>query len=467
MNDDLFGEVKGKREEPRVFSVSEITKTVRGVLEDEIGTIWVEGEVSNYRKQASGHEYFVLKDASAQLSCVRFARGGTRLKSVALAEGMQIQVRGVLTVYEARGQYQMNVQIVQAGGAGLLQAKFEALKRQLQAEGLFEASRKRALPRFPKAMGIVTSATGAALRDMLSVLGRRAPWLRVVLFPARVQGGGAAEEVASGIEALNRLAKSGERELDLIVVTRGGGSVEDLWAFNEDVLARAIAGSALPVVSAVGHEIDFTIADFVADLRAPTPSAAAELIAPDGGELMRRIGELAMRLVRSLVSGLAEKRRGVEVLARSGLFREPEKRLAEASQRTDLAQESLERALGRGMERGRQQVMGLQSRLREYRPDQLLALRRQAFDTLEERFLRKSNDAWKARADQLGRLEEMLGLLAPQATLARGYTMTMGVGGKMVGSVEDVKEGMTLTTQFKDGRVESRVEVGYLGQESD
>jgi len=202
------------------------------------------GEVSNYRRQASGHQYFTLKDATSQLACVLFARGGGRLKDTPLADGMQVQVRGAATVYEARGQYQMNVQLVQAAGAGLLQAKFEALKRRLDAEGLFEPSRKRMLPRFPAVVGIVTSPTGAALRDMLNILARRAPWLRVIVSPARVQGDGAAAEVAEAIWELNRFAELGLLPVDLIVVARGGGSIEDLWAFNEEVVARAIAASS-------------------------------------------------------------------------------------------------------------------------------------------------------------------------------------------------------------------------------
>ncbi len=454
MSVDLFGTPEPAREEPRVFSVSEITRTVRAVLEDEIGTVWVEGEVSNYRKQASGHQYFTLKDAQAQLACVWFARGGSRLKQVALTDGMQVQVRGALTVYEARGQYQLNVQLVQAGGAGLLQAKFEALKRKLEAEGLFETARKRALPEFPTVIGIVTSPTGAALRDMLHVLARRAPWLRVIVSAARVQGEGAAAEIAAGLAALNELAAPP----DVIVIARGGGSVEDLWAFNEEVVARAVAGSAIPVVSAVGHEIDFTIGDFVADLRAPTPSAAAELIAPDGADLVRRLGQWVVQMRRQMVAALGAHRNRLDFLARSTFFREPEMRLAEAQQRTDLAEEGLRRAMREQVGLARQRVEGLLATLRQHRPDQFVALRRQHLQALRTHFAARFSEAWKEPQARFARLAEMLRVLAPAATLARGYTMTMKSDGTMVAGAAEVRPGMCLITRFADGEVKSRAE---------
>ena len=455
MSVDLFGTPEPAREEPRVFSVSEITRSVRTVLEDEIGTVWVEGEVSNYRKQGSGHQYFTLKDAQAQLACVWFARGGVRLRQVALAEGMQVQVRGALTVYEARGQYQLNVQLAQAGGAGLLQAKFEALKRKLEGEGLFDPARKRTLPPFPQVIGIVTSPTGAALRDMLHVLARRAPWVRVVVCPARVQGDGAAEEIAAGIAALNGLR---ERRVDVIVVARGGGSVEDLWAFNEEVVARAIAASARPVVSAVGHEIDFTIADFAADLRAPTPSAAAELIAPDGAELARRLAQMRGQLQRQMTAALSAHRSRVDFLARSAFFREPGQRLAEATQRTDLATEALHRALREGLARACQQVATLLAALRQHRPDQLLAMRRQHFAAVRAEFAGRFQHTLHTRQACFHRLAELLRLLAPEATLARGYSITLKPDGTVLGSVAEARKGLQLLTRVADGEVRSKVD---------
>src|SRR5438270_8479493 len=262
----------------KVFTVSELTRNIRGTLETKFGAVWVQGEISNYKLHPSGHQYFTLKDQRAQISCIIWRDTMAPLRQL-LADGAHVQVLGAVSVFEARGQYQISVQIVQPRGLGVLQAKFEALKRKLEAEGLFDPARKRPLPKFPKRIGIVTSPSGAAIRDILNVLRRRAPWLQILISPVRVQGTGAAKEIAV---AIRELAKPNENfaPVELIVVTRGGGSMEDLWEFNEEIVARTIADVTVPIVSAIGHEIDFTIADFVADLRAPTPSAAAELIVP-------------------------------------------------------------------------------------------------------------------------------------------------------------------------------------------
>src|SRR5436309_9016320 len=275
----------------KVLTVSELTRSIRGTLETKFGAVWVQGEISNYKLHPSGHQYFTLKDQRAQIGCVIWRDTMAPLRQP-LADGAQVQVYGTVTVYEIRGQYQLTVQILQPRGVGLLQARFEALRRKLQSEGLFATERKRPLPKFPQRIGIVTSPSGAAIRDMLNVLRRRAPWLQILINPVRVQGKGAAQEIAV---AIRELASPSENfaPVDLIVLTRGGGSMEDLWEFNEEIVARTIADLTVPVVSAIGHEIDFTIADFVADLRAPTPSAAAELIVPDVVDLQRRVTDLA------------------------------------------------------------------------------------------------------------------------------------------------------------------------------
>ena len=270
-----FGELFTEEETRDVFTVSELTMRVKRTLENQIGQVWVEGEISNFRAQASGHMYFSIKDARTQLSCVLFK--GTRVEQRELMEdGQKVVLQGDLTVYEPRGQYQLIVRAVELQGVGALQAQFEKLKTKLQAEGLFDAETKQELPRFPQRIGIVTSLSAAALRDVLHVVRRRQPSLQIVLAACRVQGKGAENEIANAIDRLNRWATT--EPLDLILVTRGGGSLEDLWAFNEEAVARAIHASSVPVVSAVGHEIDFTISDFVADARAATPSAAAEII---------------------------------------------------------------------------------------------------------------------------------------------------------------------------------------------
>ena len=304
----------------KVLTVTELTRSIRNTLEVKFGAVWVQGEISNYKLHPSGHQYFTLKDARAQIACVIFRNAMPPLR-IPLADGAQVQVYGTVTVFEARGQYQLNVQILQPRGVGLLQAKFEALKRKLQAEGLFAPERKRPLPKFPRQIGIVTSPTGAAIRDILNVLRRRAPWLQILINPVRVQGTGAAQEIAV---AIRELATPNEawRPLDLIVVTRGGGSIEDLWEFNEEIVARTIADVNVPIVSAVGHEIDFTICDFVADLRAATPSAAAELIVPDVADLRRNLDNCARAVGRELFN-----------------------RVRDAQQRLDHAREILQRCL--------------------------------------------------------------------------------------------------------------------------
>src|SRR6266436_3071102 len=328
MTADLFQQTS------KVLTVSELTRSIRGILETKFGAVWVQGEVSNYKLLPSGHQYFTLKDARAQIACVIFRNTMAPLRQP-LADGAQVQVYGNVSVFEARGQYQLSVQILQPRGLGVLQAKFEALKRKLDDEGLFDPARKRPLPKFPKRIGIVTSPSGAAIRDILNVLRRRAPWLHILISPVRVQGTGAAQEIAV---AIRELARPNENlaPVDLIVVTRGGGSMEDLWEFNEEIVARTIADATMPVVSAIGHEIDFTIADFVADLRAPTPSAAAELIVPDILDLRRRIEELSACLHKCLRNFVQHQKTRLRFLSQQTLVRNLVARMREAQQRFDL-----------------------------------------------------------------------------------------------------------------------------------
>jgi len=466
MPDDLFAPPPPPASEPHVFTVSELTRTVRAILEETVGSVWVEGEVSNHRKQPSGHQYFTLKDAGSQLPCVWFAaRGGAAWrKQVPISDGMQVQVRGALTVYEARGQYQLNVQLVQAAGAGLLQAKFEALKRKLEAEGLFAPERKRPLPKFPAAIGIVTSATGAALRDMLNVLGRRAPWVRVVVSPARVQGDGAAEEIVRAIRDLNALAEHGLAPVDLLVVGRGGGSVEDLWSFNEEIVARAIAASELPVVSAVGHEIDFTIADFVADLRAPTPSAAAELIVPDAAELLRHLGQLGAKIRRHVLTEIERHRHRLEYLRRSARFRELPNRLAQARQRLDLAHEAVQRAVRTSLDTRRRALLERAASLRQHRPDQVLTFHRARLATLGRRLAEAGPRLLSDHRRRFEKAATMLRLLSPEATLGRGYSITTLESGAMLRSAAQAEPGAHIVTTVRDGKVHSVVALGAAEQ---
>src|SRR5438128_4799217 len=323
----------------KVLTVAELTRAIRGTLETKFRAVWVQGEISNYRQHPSGHQYFTLKDSRAQLWFVIVRNAPLSLRQP-LADGAQVQVYGNVSVFEARGQYQLSVEIVQPRGFGLLQAKFEALKRKLEAEGLFDPSRKKLPPKFPKRIGIVTSPSGAAIRDILNILRRRARGIEILINPVRVQGIGAAAEIASAINELSNPSAIWP-PLDLIVVARGGGSIEDLWEFNEEIVARAIAAALVPIVSAVGHEIDFTIADFVADLRAPTPSAAAEVIVPAAVELERRVNELAVCLQRCWRNFFARNETRLRLFSDRTVSRELLKRVRDAHQELDWIRETL------------------------------------------------------------------------------------------------------------------------------
>lgn len=441
-------------ETPQIHSVTEITRSIRELIEGVIGEVWVEGEVCNHRKQASGHQYFTLKDDRCQLPCVLFYRPGLRHASVPLRDGMLVHVRGTMTVYEARGQYQMSVSLVQAAGEGLLAAKFEALKRKLAAEGLFAIERKREIPRFPKAIGVVTSPTGAVIRDMINVLHRRAPWISIVINPVRVQGVGAAAEIAAAVDEFNSGALP---PVDVIVVARGGGSAEDLWEFNEEVVARAIAASALPVVSAVGHEIDFSISDFVADLRAPTPSAAAELLAPDSAELARRFAQITATLQRSVQERIERHQRDLAFISRSVLFREPRVRLDIATQDLDAAAEELERAVADRLLVLKQRLITAAGTLREHRPDQMLAMRRHQMEVLGERLRMQLASQLEKTGRRLVHTATLLRILGPQATLDRGYSITRNAVGEIIRSTAQVTAGEVLTTRVADGDLSSQV----------
>jgi exodeoxyribonuclease VII large subunit len=324
---------------PKVFSVSELNRIIKELLEQTFYPFWLQGEVGNLTIHRSGHVYFTLKDSASQITAV-FFRGAATAQQIGLAEGMAVELLGRLTVYEPRGQYQLVVDRIRPKGAGLLQQRFEELKRRLQAEGLFDAERKRPIPALPACIGVVTSPEGAAIHDFLQILGRRFADAHVRIYPAAVQGARAVDEVVAGIEFLNA-----HRACDVIVVTRGGGSLEDLWPFNEEKVARAVAASGIPVISAVGHEVDFTICDYAADFRAPTPSAAAELVVGRKADFLEKLGQLRGRLRGSLLLRLSELRRRVDRAARSPLFREPAHLVQRSQQRVDELTLRLARAL--------------------------------------------------------------------------------------------------------------------------
>jgi exodeoxyribonuclease VII large subunit len=439
-----------------ILTVSELTRVVREILEGRIGEVWVQGEISNLRKQSSGHHYFTLKDDRAQISCVMFARSYGAQSKIALSDGMQVQAYGLISVYEARGQYQLIVQLIQPRGQGLLQAKFEALKRKLQAEGLFETDRKRALPKFPRRIALVTSSSGAALQDMLNILKRRSPWLSILICPVRVQGEGAAAEISAMIDFIS--VQAAELKVDLMVVGRGGGSLEDLWEFNEERVARSIYRSRIPIVSAVGHEIDFTIADFVADLRAPTPSAAAELVVPDifalQGELVSRRSALD-RLIRQ---ALEIRRMHVRRLSEAPYFREPRRLIVERQQRVDQLEMRLLEIWKNVFQQRRSRIEKMVTFLSAFRPERWLQSKRGEVAGLEMRLRRIAASKLDSHKSRLTEIANFLRLLGPRQTLERGYSITLDGDGNVVRSVQALRVGDPIRTKLAEGELTSLVQ---------
>jgi exodeoxyribonuclease VII large subunit len=473
-----FGELfppEPQRVERKVLSVSELTLKIRRVLETEVGPVWVTGEITNLRAQSSGHIYFTLKDAGAQLSCVLF-RGERGIDRALLQDGRKVLLAGELTVYEPRGQYQLRVTAIELQGVGALQAAFEKLKQKLNAEGLFAPERKRPLPRYPQRIGLVTSPTGAAIRDVIHVVERRNRALEIILAPCRVQGDGAAAEIAAAIRLLNEFsARQVELPapaqevslaglspatgfLDLILITRGGGSLEDLWAFNEEVVARAIFESRLPVVSAVGHEIDFTISDFVADVRAATPSAAAEIITEGVFSSCQFVADVSARIGQLTRQRLDDKRYELTQAGQRLARLHPRRRLNDWVQRLDDLESSMERCARQAARHQRVAWQTLADRLSRVRPALLLKQRREVLRQEEQRLHEQAHHHLELRRNRLGAVEARLRLLGPEQVLARGYSITMAAdSGKVLRDANEVSPGQPLKTRLKVGEVFSEV----------
>jgi exodeoxyribonuclease VII large subunit len=415
--------------EPRkVYRVSELTRLIKAALENEFGNVWIEGEVSNLRKPTSGHLYFTLKDAEAQLAAVLF-RGNQLGLKLELRDGLKIRAYGQITAYEKSGQCQIVVRRVEEAGKGSLQEQFEALKKKLAAEGLFAPERKRPLPLLPQHIGIVTSPSGAAIRDILNILNRRFPNLHILIAPVRVQGDGAGQEIAAALDLLN--ARGG---LDVLIVGRGGGSLEDLWCFNEEVVARAIARSRIPVISAVGHEIDFTISDFVADLRAPTPSAAAELLVGNKEAFAEQLRQRGARLARALKTQTLEWRNRLTAVAGSYVFREPQNLVRRLRDRLEALRTAMANDLRDRVQQRSQQV--------------------------DEFGLRLTHrlELWRgARTQDVRRLDAHLRALSPLAVLERGFSLTRLSDGRIVRDAAEVPVGTKLETRLARGSLESKV----------
>jgi exodeoxyribonuclease VII large subunit len=430
------GESAGRDESARqVWKISELTRRIKGALEGTFGSVWVEGEISNLRRPASGHAYFTLKDATSQLRAVMF-RGALAGVPLPLKDGLLVRGFGQITVYEAGGDYQILLRRIEPAGEGELMLRLEALKKKLAAEGLFAPERKRPLPALPQHVGIVTSPTGAAIRDILQVLDRRFANLHVVLAPVRVQGAGAAQEIAAAIDLLN--ARGG---LDVLIVGRGGGSLEDLWCFNEEAVVRAIVRSRIPVISAVGHEIDWTLSDFAADVRAPTPSAAAEMVVQGKDELERRVADARRRLGLGARAAVQDWRHRLDRAARTPGLRDPLQAVQRRQQSVDFLAVRLQNALA-----GLPQLV------------------RQRTETAARRMER----AVRMRVDEnrrtLQHAEAQLRMLNPRGVLARGYSLTRRHDGRILRSTAQAAPGVQLITELADGTVLSTVDAVEGGQ---
>jgi exodeoxyribonuclease VII large subunit len=431
-----------------IISVAELNRRAREFIEAGFPLLWVAGEISNFTRAASGHYYFSLKDATAQVRCV-FFRHKAALIDWKPQNGIQVEVRALPTLYEARGDFQLAVEGMRRSGLGALFEAFERLKRKLEQEGLFDPSRRRPIPEFPRSVGVVTSPKAAALRDVLTTLERRMPGIRVVLYPTPVQGEGAGEKIAQAIRAA-----SARMEVDVLIVCRGGGGMEDLWAFNEETVARAIVDCAMPVVSGVGHETDFTIADFVADARAPTPTAAAELVSPNRVELLVRLGVLAARLSRDIDRALNTRMQHLDYLGKR-LVHPGERIDAELRHMAHLVQR-LRSAASHALDAALWNLSGFLQRLRATLPDIDAHIARQ-----HELRLRLQHGEARLLDQQDARLVKMKASLAhlnPQAVLERGYSIVEKRDGQIVRSAQQIAAGESLRLTFASGAAQARVE---------
>ena len=436
-----------------VLTVSQLNGRARVLLEDVFSNIWVEGEISNLAKPASGHVYFTLKDSQAQVRCALFRQNAARVRQ-ALRDGLAVKVRGKVSLFEGRGDYQLILDSVEPAGDGALRLAFEALKTKLSDEGLFAAENKVALPAHPQRIGIVSSPTGAVIRDIISVFRRRAPQIQLTLIPTAVQGREATGQIVRALQVAD------SQGFDALILARGGGSLEDLWCFNEEPVARAIAACRTPIISAVGHETDVSISDFVADVRAPTPSAAAELLAPDANELVQRLHSLHRRLILRMQGRIERERLRLEGISRR--LRHPGERLRQQAQRLDDLDMRLRRAFERNLQQRNERLARLDMRLAAQHPGRALALLRQRLDGLSERLPRAMRDTLKDRRQRLQVQAQTLNAFSPLATLGRGYSILLDERGKAIRSAAQTQPGQRLKARLGEGELEVRVEDNHL-----
>jgi len=435
----------------RVWKVSEITERIGVLLEDSFPDVWIEGEVSNFRPSQAGHLYFTLKDSRAQIRCVCF-RDQARILKFRPEDGLHVTVRGALGVYEVRGEYQVYVSHIEPVGAGALQVAFEQLKKKLQEEGLFEAARKKQLPVLPRCIGVVTSPTGAAIRDILRVLKRRFANVHVQLYPAKVQGEGAAAEIVTALRHFNRV-----RFAEVIILARGGGSLEDLWAFNEEAVARAIAASEVPVITGVGHETDFTIADFVADLRAPTPSAAAEIVVQSRQEFERHIAACFRDLVKEMRYFLSERRHHVRDLQTHRGFRQLDLLVRRRHQQLDEFSNALGVVLRLRLATARQRATRAAAQIASFDLRTRAAALRRRIDQRSEALRAAMDRALVARRHRYEKLKLQLEERSPLQLLERGYSISYDPSGKVLRSADQVAPGDDISVRLAKGRLDATV----------
>jgi len=433
-----------------IYAVSELNELLRALVEDALPGVWVQGEISNLAKPASGHWYFTLKDERASLRCAMF-RNANYLIRPAPRDGDAVLVRGRPSIYPARGELQLIVDHLEPAGTGALLRAFEELKTRLAAEGLFDAALKRPIPELPRHIGLITSGTGAAVHDVLTALERRWPLAQVSLFPVPVQGAEAPPAIVAALAALPRLAP-----VDVILLVRGGGSIEDLWAFNDERVARAIRACTVPVVSGVGHEIDTTIADYVADLRAPTPTAAAELVTPDIQEWAEHLDSQEQRLLRAWSATSEQARQALLRLAQRLRTQAPERRLQDRAQRLDELDQRLRAGLERGLKQRRLMLGAQGARLRSLRPEPVLRAARNALEERGQRLQRAARAALETPLRRLTQAESLLLSLAPQRVLQRGYAIARAADGSLLTRADQVPARAGFELQFIDAAVRVR-----------
>ena len=434
-----------------ILQVSELTKKVRFILESELNTVWLCGEISNFIAASSGHWYLSLKDAKSQVRCAMF-KGSNRRVRLTPKNGQQVLVRAKVSLYEPRGDFQLIIEQMEDAGEGLLRQQFEQLKMQLNTQGLFSAEHKQIIPKHVQCVGIITSPTGAAVKDILTVLKRRNPNIKAIIYPTLVQGQQAAFDISHAIALANQ-----RNECEVLIVGRGGGSLEDLWPFNEESVVRAIYNSLLPVISAVGHEVDTTLSDYVADLRAPTPSAAAELVSQDSGEIIAKITMQQQRLTQTMQRILTDKLHTLKHIGHRLQQVHPEQQLRVQQQKSDELNMRLQQVITRELDRLQHKPEQLQQRLLQASPSNKITHQLNHTQQQHQRLIQVINQIHQAKGERFAHIMEQLQLVSPLATIARGYSITRDSNKRVIKSIKDIEAGNEVSLQVSDGIILAKV----------